>query len=229
MSERVMDKYSLIIFDWDGTLVDSISSIVKALRQAAVEERLPVLDDVLYRGVVGLSLAPAMEHLYPALSANEVERLCRAYKKHHLVLEEEPSRPFVGVLEGLPALRDSKILLAVATGKRRSGLQRSMIANDVEAFFDASLTADDARSKPDPDMIEQLMKRFQLMPEQILMVGDSGFDMEMACRAGVDRLAVTYGAGSREDLERYQPVFIADDFDGVLVWLGVKPVLEQVV
>ncbi|WP_066015617.1 HAD family hydrolase [Endozoicomonas atrinae] len=222
MSDRRIDKYALIVFDWDGTLIDSIPNISEALRRAALAEALPVLDNALYRSVVGLSLGPALQRLYPELSDEGNRRLRVAYKHHHSELEQSPSRPFPGVEEGVTAISKSNAILAVATGKRRPGLQRSMVVNGFESFFDASLTADDARSKPDPDMIEQLMARFQVQPGQVLMIGDSGFDMEMAHRAGADALAVTYGAGSHESLQAFEPVYVAENFESVLVWLGIK-------
>ena len=227
MSDRRIDKYALIVFDWDGTLVDSIPNIAEALRRAALSEALPVLDDALYRSVVGLSLGPALQRLYPELSDEGNRRLKLAYKNHHSELEQSPSRPFPGVEAGMTVIKKSNAILAVATGKRRPGLQRSMVANGFESFFDASLTADDARSKPDPDMIEQLIERFQVQPDQVLMIGDSGFDMEMARRAGADALAVTYGAGTRESLEVFGPVYVAENFESVLAWLGIKSEIAQ--
>lgn len=221
MDQCSTDRYELIIFDWDGTLVDSVPNIVESLRLAALESALPVLDDCSYRGVVGMSLAPALAELYPQLDPSGVGDLCLTYKKHHLNLEQNASRPFPGVVEGLEAIRCSGVSMAVATGKRRAGLQRSMVANGYEDFFHASRTADDALSKPSPDMIEQLLSEFSLAPHQVLMVGDSTFDMEMAREAGVDRAAVTYGAQPGEVLEAFEPVCIVDDFSSLLGWLGI--------
>ena len=222
MSKGLMDNYSLIIFDWDGTLVDSVPNIVTALRRAARDRALAELDDARYRSIIGLSLGPALQTLYPELDEKGVKGLRQAYKDHHLQLEKEASRPFSGVVDGLELIKRSGVNLAVATGKRRAGLQRSMMANGYKCFFDASRTADDAQSKPHPDMLEQLLEEFAVPARQALMVGDSCFDMEMAANAGIDRVAVTYGAQSRAELEVWKPVLIADHFNDFVGWLGCQ-------
>lgn len=212
-------KYSLVIFDWDGTLVDSVPNIVSALKLAAGDFGLPLLSDVSYRNIIGLSLGPALLQLYPHLDDSGLGGLRESYKDHHLRLERQASKPFSGVVNGLSALNDAGMLMAVATGKRRAGLQRSMAANGYQDFFHASRTADDAQSKPHPDMLEQLLKELEVPADQALMVGDSSFDMGMAKSAGIDGVAVTYGAQSRKELESWQPVMVADQFDEFIHWL----------
>ena len=215
----VKKEYSLIIFDWDGTLVDSVPNIVSALKLAAGDLELPLLDDGSYRNIIGLSLGPALLQLYPYLDKSGLGDLRESYKNHHLRLEQQASKPFSGVVDGLDAINNAGMLMAVATGKRRAGLQRSMVANGYQNFFHASRTADDAQSKPHPEMLEQLLKELEVPAEQALMVGDSSFDMGMAKSAGIDRVAVTYGAQSRKELAAWQPVMVADQFDEFVHWL----------
>ena len=219
MSSLIKNDYSLVIFDWDGTLVDSVPNIVSALKLAAGDLELPLLNDACYRNIIGLSLGPALLQLYPHLNESGLVDLREAYKNHHLRLEQQASKFFSGVVDGLSSINDSGMLMAVATGKRRAGLQRSMMANGYQDFFHASRTADDALSKPHPDMLEQLLKELEVPAAKALMVGDSSFDMGMAKSAGIDRVAVTYGAQSRKELESWQPVMVADHFNEFVHWL----------
>jgi phosphoglycolate phosphatase len=193
---------------------------VTDLERAAMQMELPVLDDERYRGIIGLSLNEAVQTLYPQLNDEQVHAYREAYRDHHLDLEQEPSRPYPGVTDGLKSLRQSGLKIAVATGKRRAGLSRSLKANDYHSFFDASRTADDAHSKPHPMMLDQLLEEFQVPAEEALMVGDSSFDLVMAAHAGMDSVAVTYGAQSESKLKQHEPVFVADSFDELMDWLG---------
>ncbi len=226
-SNKSIKKYSLIVFDWDGTLVDSVPNIVEALSLASQDLGLPVLNDEQYKGIIGLSLGPALLKLYPDLAEAELELLKEGYKNHHRNLEQTPSVFFQSVEKGLEALSQKGVLMAVATGKSQTGLKRSMLANNAVAFFHDVRTADDARSKPDPEMIEQLLQKHGVAAHEALMVGDSGFDMEMAARIGVDRVAVTYGAQEKGMLERFDPVMIADNFNEFLDWLTVEIPMER--
>ncbi|MGI9281536.1 MAG: HAD family hydrolase [Endozoicomonas sp.] len=218
MMER--KEYSLVVFDWDGTLIDSVPNIVTALVKAAQSMGLPVLADEAYKGIIGLSLGEAIATLYPALDNEQVVVYREAYRDFHLELEQQPSRPYPGVTQGLEHLKGSGVKMAVATGKRRAGLDRSMTANDYQSYFEASRTADDAHSKPHPMMLEQLLDEFDVTADQALMVGDSEFDLAMAVNAGMDSVAVTYGAQNESKLKQHQPVHMVDSFDELIDWLG---------
>ncbi|KEQ13193.1 hypothetical protein GZ78_27035 [Endozoicomonas numazuensis] len=213
-------EYSLVVFDWDGTLIDSVPNIVTALAKAAESLGLPVLADEVYKGIIGLSLGEAITTLYPDLDEDRLVAYREAYRDFHLELEQQPSRPYPGVTQGLEFLKNTGIKMAVATGKRRAGLNRSMTANDYQSFFEASRTADDAHSKPHPMMLEQLLDEFHVTADQTLMVGDSGFDLAMAANAGIDSVGVTYGAQNKSNLKEYQPVHTVDSFDELIDWLG---------
>ena len=211
--------YLLVIFDWDGTLIDSVSNIVTAFERAAVQMGLPVLDYELYKGIIGLSLNKIVQTLYPQLNDTEVVAYRDAYQNHYLDLEQCPSMPYPGVTDGLSSLRKSGLKMALATGKRRVGLTHSLKMNSYQSFFDASKTADDAHSKPHPMMLEQLLQELQIPAERALMVGDSIFDLSMAAHAKIDSAAVTYGAQNKRTLKKNQPIFIADSFHELIDWL----------
>lgn len=213
-------RYSLIIFDWDGTLIDSVPNITHSLQVAAGQMELPVLDEVAYRNVIGLSLGNAVRGLYPQLDDEAVAEFIKQYRAEYLRVEENPSAPFPGVTDGLDSLRERGVTMAVATGKGRNGLNRSMTANEYGFYFEASRCAEEARSKPDPLMLEQLLDELNVPVEQALMVGDAGFDLQMAENIGMDRVAVTYGAQPKEKLLSHGPVFVAESFDELLEWLG---------
>lgn len=218
----MINRYSLIVFDWDGTLVDSVPNILQALKAAAVSQGLPLLDDQAYLGIIGMSLENAFNHLYSGLDPALVAPLVAAYKTHHRQLEQRPSQLFAGVAAGLARIQSSATMMAVATGKRRAGLHYSMAANDCEGYFHHCCTSDDAQSKPDPDMLLQILDALDVAPEQALMVGDSVHDMIMAARAGMDRVAVGYGAEKSAVLKAHQPTFVAEHFDEFMAWLGLS-------
>ena len=212
-------QYSLIIFDWDGTLVDSIANIVTALGLAAKDVNLPLLDEEEYKSIIGLSLANIAQRLYPGIGSDAAEAYIDAYRVHHHQLELSPSRPYHGVVDGLDWMTGLGLKLAVATGKRRHGLDRSMKANDFGHYFSASRCADESLSKPNPLMLEQLLSELQVPVEKALMVGDSSFDMEMAVNIGMDRAAVTYGAQGEESLLAHDPTVVAGSFSELSNWL----------
>ena len=229
MKAGLKKHYSLIIFDWDGTVVDSVPSIVEALKRAALDQRLPILDDQAYKDIIGLSLQPACQRLYPALDISGIAALMEGYKTHHrALLDQQPALAFTGAIESLQELQDAGLVLAVATGKGQVGLQKSIAVNHAGSLFQCCKTADDARSKPDPDKLEQILKELGVSAEQALMVGDSGFDMQMAHNAGIDCVAVSYGAQSADRLKAWQPVLIIDHFANLIDWLGLNK-LEEVI
>ena len=218
----VNKEYDLIIFDWDGTLVNSVPNIVSALRCAGLENGQADLSDEAYKGVIGLSLDTAILTLYPELDNETVARCRESYRNNYFRLEASPSLPYPGVAEGLENLQQRGFKLAVATGKKRAGLQKSLDANELNHFFSDSRTADDAESKPHPMMLELILEELQIPAGKTLMVGDACFDLQMAANAGIDSVAVTYGAQSRETLSRYSPVLMVDTFDQLVDWLTVR-------
>lgn len=212
-----------LIFDWDGTLVDSVSKIVAAMQLAADQVGLPPASDEAVRGIIGLGLPEAIAVLYPQLDDPAlIERLGRAYSNTYLELEQKPSPMFDGVLEALHGWRRQGLRLAVATGKSRRGLERILRLHDLQRFFDATRCADETASKPDPRMLYELLGELDRTPQQAVMVGDSGFDLQMAHNAGVTPIAVSYGAQSRELLLPHAPAVCLDHFQQLDVWLASR-------
>lgn len=217
-----MRKYQALIFDWDGTLVDSIGRIVTSLRVAAERCGLDQLPEARLRGIIGLGLPEAIRSLYPDLhDPARVKGFREAYSDHYLVLESEPSRLFPGVAEALDSFRAQGYRLAVATGKSRHGLQRVLEGRGWENYFDITRCADETASKPHPLMLEEILAHFGLPPRAALMVGDSPFDLQMARNVGMDAVAVGYGAVALEQLREQAPVLAIDEFVQLRRWLEV--------
>lgn len=213
--------YRLLIFDWDGTLVDSIGRIVTAMRLAADGCGLPWLDDAAIKGIIGLGLPEAIRSLYPQLEEpGLVERFRAAYSEGYLQLEDEPSALFPGVAESLEAFRARGYRLAVATGKSRHGLQRVLQGRGWLDYFDITRCADETASKPHPLMLQEILAHCRMAPEQALMVGDSVFDLQMASNAGIDSVAVGFGAQPLDSLRAHGPRLAINDFSELRAWLG---------
>ena len=216
-----MRDYQLLIFDWDGTLVDSIARIVEAMRVAAADSALPCRDERAIKGIIGLGLPEAIRTLYPEIDDPLcVERFRRRYSDHYQFLEEQPSALFPGVADALEAFRAEGYRLAVATGKTRRGLDQVLAGRDWLEYFDVTRCADETASKPDPLMLHEILAFCGVRRENALMVGDSPFDLRMAHRAGVDSVAVGYGAQSLEELLKESPRLAIDHFDELRHWLG---------
>ncbi len=142
---------------------------------------------------------------------------------HHYLIGSGAAHPrlFPGVQETLRSLYDDGYLLAVATGKSRRGLERSLRDTGLLGVFHASRCADETCSKPDPQMLSEILEELQIPVEQSVMVGDTEFDMEMAQRATMDRVAVTYGAHDVEDLRRWEPCAYLNNFSELGAWLAL--------
>lgn len=216
-----MPDYQLLVFDWDGTLVDSVARIVESMRAAADACGLPQLDEVAIRGIIGLGLPEAIRALYPGLEdETSVAVFRQVYSDHYLLLESTPSPLFDGVLESLLAFRAQGYRLAVATGKSRRGLDRVLAGHRWLDFFDITRCADETASKPDPRMLHEILAHCGVAPERALMVGDSPFDLLMAHNAGMTAVAVGYGAQPLAVLQEYRPHLAIERFAGLGQWLG---------
>ena len=212
----------LVVFDWDGTLVDSIGRISHCLALAAADTGLPVLEAARYRSVIGLGLPEALAALYPEADTGARGALRAAYARHYIEAEREPCQPFAGAVEVLDALRARGIRLAVATGKNRPGLERAFDGTGLRARFAASRTADESGSKPDPRMLLELMGELCVSPARTLMVGDTSFDLAMAARAGVPSIGMTHGAHEPGVLSGHDPVALVHHFSQFLDTLDAR-------
>jgi phosphoglycolate phosphatase len=209
----------LYIFDWDGTLSDSTGTIVTAMQRAAEDLgwQRPERDDV--RNIIGLGLPEALRVLYPEIDAATAERLRALYSEHFLAIDQaEPAQFYPRVMDSLEALRQEGHQLAVATGKSRRGLDRVLTRLKLDGYFHASRCADETASKPDPQMLHELLLQFGAQASQAVMVGDTEYDMEMARRAEMPRIAVSYGAHAAERLHPYEPALCMDCFSEILAW-----------
>lgn len=213
-------EYKLLIFDWDGTLADSIGRIVTAMQVAAQRSGHPERDEDSVKGIIGLGLPEAILTLYPEMTDAQVVDFRQHYADVYIAMDTEPSPLFDGVLESLEAFRAEGYRLAVATGKARRGLDRVLKAHGWEDFFDVTRAADETASKPDPLMLSQILAHCDVRPEHALMVGDATFDLQMARNAGIDSVAVGYGAQSMERLLAFEPRLAIDTFSQLHAWLG---------
>ena len=211
-------RFDLLVFDWDGTLMDSAAAITASLRAACRDLDLAVPSEEQARYVIGLGLHDAMSHILPGLDAALYPRVVERYRVHYLRLDAGTAL-FPGAAETIAALRDSGFLLAVATGKSRRGLDRALSATGLERYFHATRCADEGPSKPHPGMLQGLMEGLGVENERTLMIGDTTHDMEMARAAGVPRLGVAYGAHAREALLGCEPLACVDDFESLRQWL----------
>ena len=212
----------LFIFDWDGTLSDSKAKITKAMQLAAQDMGWAPLDDHCIHNIIGLGLPEAIHSLYPDVAVADRQRLREAYAYHFLSLDKAcPSEFFPDVLETLNRLKRSGHRLTIATGKSRKGLDRILDCLGVVDFFDSTRCADETASKPDPLMLMELLREFDVGAHEAVMIGDTEYDMEMARRINMPRIAVSYGAHHIDRLHVYEPELCMDNFGQLLGWRGL--------
>jgi len=214
-----MKRYRAVVFDWDGTVMDSTRTIVQCIQGACADLGLPVPDSRRASWVIGLSLESALYHAIPTLTAELFPDFQERYRSHYLSRDAELPL-FDGMAELLGSLRTQGVLLGVATGKSRAGLDRVLTQRDMHGHFDATRCADETFSKPHPAMLLEIMDALGLSPHEVLMVGDTCHDMQMARNAGVDGLGVTYGAHDPEALGAGEPLIMVDSVAQMRDWLG---------
>ncbi|MFQ1648504.1 HAD-IA family hydrolase [Aeromonas veronii] len=211
-----MQDIRLAIFDWDGTLMDSVGRIVACVQGATRDCDLAVPAPSQIQQIIGLSLDVAMSRLFPlrsdsgtAMDERQIATLIERYR-HHYLHDATPSPLFTGAGELLHDWRSRGLQLAVATGKSRRGLDRVLDETGLRPLFVTSRGADEARSKPDPLMLEQILDELGLSPRQAVMIGDSVHDMAMAEAIAMPRIGITWGVDSRDALSRHGPVAVVD-------------------
>lgn len=212
-------RFDLVVFDWDGTLMDSAAAITLSLQSACRDLDFPVPGEEQARYVIGLGLDDAMSHILPGVDSSHYPRVRERYRFHFLA-NDAGTTLFPGAAETVAALHEEGFLLGVATGKSRRGLDRALAATGLRPYFHATRCADEASAKPHPAMLLQLMEELDVSGERTLMIGDTTHDMGMARAAGVARLAAVYGAHSRETLLEYQPLACVGNFDELRLWLA---------
>src|SRR5690554_1295423 len=202
----------LVVFDWDGTLIDSTGKIVRSMHKAAEQVGLPVLADDAVRNIIGLGLPEAILTLYPQAESTQRQDLRETYSQVYISEDTSPCALFAGVEQGLQRLQEAGHYIAIATGKSRRGLDRMLANLDWQTRFDATRCADETASKPDPRMLLELIAHFSIASDEVYMVGDTEYDLAMAKRAGVRGIGVSYGAHAAERLYLHQPIAVIDHF-----------------
>ena len=216
--------FELVVFDWDGTLMDSAARISDSLKAAGEALGLEELDESTRRNVIGLGMREAIYKLHPDLSESEIARFTDSYRHHFLVACPTPAVIFEGVHGILQQLGETETRLGVATGKSRKGLDQALKETGCETYFHATRTADETCSKPDPKMLLEIIEELGVTPDKTLMVGDTEYDLEMAQRAGAKSLAVSYGVHENHRLEKHQPLDCLDSVSSLRQWLSANVV-----
>ncbi len=211
-------RFELIVFDWDGTLMDSTGAIVNSIKAAAADLGIEPPSEERARHIIGLGLIDALRHALPDLPAERYQDVAQRYR-HHYLAQDQDLLLFDGAEALIGELADAGYMLAVATGKTRAGLNRAFEVSGLGPRFHASRCADECHSKPHPQMLEELMTEFGVAAESTLMIGDTTHDLLMARNAGVAALGVAYGAHPRASLEAETPLFCAANVDELAQWL----------
>jgi phosphoglycolate phosphatase len=214
-----MRPYKLIVFDLDGTLMDSEAKILRCLAAAATDADVPHPGEEAARNVIGLGMDEALIALFPDLQPAQRAQVLLHFREHYLHLDKTELVCFPGVPQGLRELAQGGYLLAIATGRPRRGLDRVLAETGLQALFVASRCADEVHSKPHPRMLHEILQETGVSPEHAVMVGDTVYDVQMARGASVDALAVSYGVHPAERLLQEGAVACVDSFPEVCAWL----------
>jgi phosphoglycolate phosphatase len=214
----VLERFDLVVFDWDGTLSDSTAAIARAIQDAAADLGLPVPDDATASHVIGLGLHDALARAVPTLPAERIAEYSARYRVHYLAREAELSL-FPGARELIADLREAGALLAIATGKSQRGLQRALASAGLGGEFAATRCADQTHPKPHPAMLLELADELMVAPRRTLMVGDTTHDLQMAVAANAAAVGVTQGAHPYEQLAACRPLALFDTLTQLHQWL----------
>ena len=213
-------RYDLIVFDWDGTVMDSTGVISGSIQAACRDLGLTVPDDATARHVIGLGLSQALRYAVPDLPEAMRPELVERYR-HHFLAQDEAIPLFEGAKETIAELHEAGYWLGVATGKSNAGLNRAMESTAMKNYFHATRTADQTLSKPDPAMLFELMDELGVSAARTLMVGDTTHDVQMAQNAKVDVVAIGHGAHPPEQLQELDPLALVQDFVELRAWFKI--------
>jgi len=211
-------QFDLLVFDWDGTLFDSTALITRCIQAACVDVGVAMPTDEQASYVIGMGLVEALQHAAPGLARERYPELGARYRHHYMARQHEIVF-FDGTLTMLEALKARGHLLAVATGKSRRGLDDALSGSALRGLFDATRTADETASKPDPRMLHDLMGDLVVPPDRTVMIGDTTHDLQLAQNAGVACIGVSYGAHDHGAFEPYAPRFVAHSTAELHAWL----------
>ncbi len=218
-------QFDLVVFDWDGTLFDSTALITRCIQAASADLGVPVPNDAQASYVIGMGLAEALQHAVPDLPRERYRELGERYRelgeryRHHYVARQHEVVFFPGTLAMLEALKARGHHLAVATGKSRRGLDDALGNSALRGMFDATRTADETASKPDPRMLLELMDHFGARPERTVMIGDTTHDLQLALNAGTASVGVSYGAHDHTSFTGFGARHVAHSVAELHDWL----------
>jgi phosphoglycolate phosphatase len=211
--------FDLIVFDWDGTLFDSTALIARSIQAACGDVGAAVPSDRDASFVIGMGLKEALRHAAPELPESRYPELADRYR-HHYFAKQHEILMFDGALDLLAALKQRQHRLAVATGKSRRGLDEALQSKQLQGVFDATRTADETASKPDPQMLLELMAELGTRPERTLMIGDTTHDLQLAANAGAASVGVGYGAHDPAEFTVCAPRHVAHSVAELHAWLN---------
>ena len=211
--------YKLVVFDWDGTLMDSAADIVEAIQQSIAAMQLPPRDDRSVRRMIGLGLEDAFSRLFPEIERATLLQVADEYRRLFGARPRVYGQAFPGVETVLDELAGAQRQLAVATGKSRRGLDKALTTTGWHARFIATRCADETEPKPSPRMLIELLEHLQLSPAEALMIGDTTYDMEMAKQAGMDAVAVGWGVHEVEELAEAGALRVLETLDDLPGWM----------
>lgn len=210
----------LFIFDWDGTVLNSIDKIVNSMQAAAEEFDIENLSHDEAKSIIGLALPVAIETLFPEMPKEQRDQLQQSYSRHYVERDQAPCEYYPNALETLKQLKAAGHQLAVATGKSRRGLDRVLASLGMSDFFDTTRCADETKSKPDPLMLQEILDELSVDVRDAVMIGDTSFDLQMAQNIAMRRVGVSYGAHPVERLQACEPEVILDELSGLLELAG---------
>ena len=212
-------KYDFIVFDWDGTLMDSTKTIISCIQSAARDLGLPVPSVKNASHVIGLGMLDALKAAMPDVDPQFYPKIIERYRQHYFNQDNDMVL-FDGAQEMLTDLSQQGYFLAVATGKSRVGLNRALNASKLLTLFDATRCADETFSKPHPAMLQELTRELGQDMHRTVMIGDTTHDLLMASNAGAEAIGVNYGAHEHHALQELNPVYIADSITSLHQWLN---------
>jgi len=210
----------LLVFDWDGTLMDSIGAIVACATRTIEDLQLGALSLERIRSTIGLGLRETVEVLSPGCDEEQYGRILARYREHWFATYRDLPLLFEGVRSLLEGFLADGYLLAVATGKSRRGLDYAIAQTGLDGLFHATRTADETFSKPHPKMLHDVFEELGVAPRESIMVGDTTYDLEMARNAGTPAVGVCSGSHPREELVRCEPVVCLESVLDLAPWLA---------
>jgi phosphoglycolate phosphatase len=212
-------NFDLIVFDWDGTIMDSTGLIAECVQFAARDMGWPVPDIQTAKSIIGLGLEDAVGRLFPDKSPSQYQEFAKKFRYYYITRDHEAPL-YLGISSLIAGIYAGNCLTAVATGKPRRGLDRAFEYTGLNQYFHFSRCADEGFSKPNPEMLFKLMDVAGVEPKRTLMIGDTTFDLQLAHNAGCKSIAVTYGAHDAPTLQTVPAEAYLSDVPSLSGWIS---------